>query len=336
MQNSTVTVPQAGEVSQSGFGTNAIERKAETASLALAEQAKAAVQARYIMAMQRPRSLILARERLLADCKRPMFADAAIYHKPVGKGLEGPSIRMAEAATRALTNILTSATAVYDDESKRIIHISATDLEANVTYDADVVLAKTVERSKVPAGRKCVSSRINSNGETTYTIVATDEEIIDKVKANVSKEMRTCLLRLVPGDLLDEAMKTCYATLAQKDAEDPDAAAKEMCDSFADLGVGVAMLTDYLGHDPAKTTPAEMRRLRGIFNAIKAEETTWTEVLLAKVDEKKPEQKQNGDSGKQEAQGGDKPKATSLSDVAAKSRASRVTLEMPPEPNPIT
>lgn len=325
---SMVRVPQAGEMTQQGFGSSAIERRAETSSTALAEQAKAQVQARYIMALQRPRDIMQARQRLLADCKRPLFADAAIYHKPVGEGLEGPSIRMAEAAARALTNILTSATAIYDDAQKRIVHVSATDLEANITYDMDVMIAKTVERARVPQGRKCIGSRINSNGKTTYTIEAIDEEILDKEKAHISKAMRTCLLRLVPGDLLDEAIALCYQTLEKKDAEDPDAAVKRMCDAFVEIGVTVEMLASYLGHETSKTTTAEMRRLRGILNAIKAEETTWAQVVAAEGEGKKPQ----GDPGAEKpaeqtaapaAADAPKDQPATLGDVAAKSKAKR-------------
>jgi hypothetical protein len=277
-----LTVPAAGTMIRTSFGQTDLERKTDTAASALAAQAQAQVQARYVMAMKQPRDLMMVRERLLADCRRPLFADAAIYHKPVGEGLEGPSIRMAEAAARALTNILTSATVVHDDSQKRIIHVSATDLEANITYELDATIAKTIERLRLPEGRRLISQRVNSNGKTTYTIEAIDEEILDKEKAHLSKAMRTCLLRLVPGDLLDEAMNLCYETLDKRDAEDPDAAIKRMCDACAAIGVTVAMLASYLGHEVAKTSKPEMRRLRGILNAISAEETTWAQVLANK------------------------------------------------------
>ena len=70
----------------------------ETTAGALAAQAKAAVEARYIMAMQRPRDWDQVRLSLLKECDRTNFAEVAIYRKPVGQGIEGPSIRFAEAA----------------------------------------------------------------------------------------------------------------------------------------------------------------------------------------------------------------------------------------------
>jgi hypothetical protein len=305
----TVKVPQAGEVQQSGFGSTALERRAETSVTALAEQAKAQVQARYVMAMQRPRDLMLARQRLLEDCKRPKFADAAIYHKPVGDGIEGPSIRMAEAAARAMTNIISSGTAIYDDNEKRIVRVSATDLEANITYDRDITIAKTIERQAVPKGRKVLMSRINSRGNTVHVIEAIDEEILDKEAAHVSKALRTVLLRLIPGDILDEAVEQCYATMAAKDSEDPAAAVKAICDAFVPLGVTVDMLVEYLGHPVPQSTPAEIRKLRGAYNALKAGEATWQQFTAEKKEPTPP-----ADAAKPQ---------TNLGDVAAKAKADR-------------
>jgi hypothetical protein len=317
-----VRVPQAGETAGAGFGSQMIERKAETASAALAEQAKAAVQARYIMALQRPRDLMQARERLLTDCKRPIFADAAIYHKPVGDGVEGPSIRMAEAAARALTNILTSTTAIFDDAQKRIIHVSATDLEANITYDRDVTVAKTIERSRIQEGRRLVGQRVNSRGNAVYIYEATDEEILDKENALASKAMRVCLLRLVPGDLLEEAISLCYATMENRDAADPAAALKRLCDSFAALGVNTAALADYLGHGVDQLSEDERKEMRGVYAAIKDGEATWTQCLEHKRARRAAPAEGKEKTPAPEAKG-DATKPATLADAAAKSKASR-------------
>lgn len=310
-----VRVPNAGEIARQEFGTSGIEHRAETASTALAEQAKAAVQARYIMAMQRPRDLFQVREKLLADCKRPLFAEKAIYNKPIGKGVEGPSIRMAEAASRAMTNVFTDVFAVYDDSSKRIVRVCSSDLEANVTYSKDVTVNKTIERRAQLEGRKILSQRINSKGDTTYTFEATDDEILDRENALASKAMRTCLLRLVPGDILEEAISACYATMENKDAADPAAARKGMCDAFADMGVPVAALVEYLGHTIELTTAAEMKTLRGLFNALKDGETTWAQAIEAKGN--KPAEKTPAPETKTAV------KPQTLGDAAAQSKAKR-------------
>lgn len=264
-----------------GFGEQSIAHVPETSSTALAEQAKAAVQARWIMAMQRPRDLMQARQRLLDDCARPAFADAAIYRKPVGEGVEGPSIRMAEAAARAMRNIYCEVAAIYDDAQKRIVRVSATDLEANLTYPMDVTIAKTIERSRMMEGRKILATRKNSKGKDVFIIEATDEEILDKERAIASKAMRTCLLRLIPGDLLEEAVERCYATRRGEIAKDPAQARKKMVDAFAVLGITATQIAEYLAHPVDITTPDELDTLRSLYAALKDKETTWAEVMDA-------------------------------------------------------
>ena len=321
-QQELIPVPQAvkaGQESKAGFADLALVATGDLSAQALAAQATAQIQARYVMALRKPRDIMVAREKILADSKRPAFAKTAIYHKPIGKGVEGPSIRLAEALGRAMTNILTDVTAVYDDDSKRVVRIIATDLEANLTFTKDVTVKKQVERLKAE-GRKVVSQRINSKGATTYLVEATDDEIMDHENALVSKNMRTCLLRLMPGDLLDEAVQQCYATMAAKDAEDPLAAQKEMLDDFGKLGVTVEQLVAYLGHPVDQTAPTEMRVLRGIFSAIEAGESTWQEAIDAAGGEKaKPEEK--------------KAEPQSLTDVAKAAKEEKKGKKPePPEP----
>lgn len=271
-----------GQKATQGFGEQSLARVAETSSTALAEQAKAAVQARWIMAMQRPRDLMQARQRLLEDCARPAFAETAIYHKPVGDGVEGPSIRMAEAAARAMRNIYCEVAAIYDDAQKRIVRVSATDLEANLTYPMDVTIAKTIERAKPMPGRKIVGQRKNSKGYDVFVIEATDEEILDKERAVASKAMRTCLLRLIPGDLLEEAMDRCYSTRRGEIAKDPTTARKKAVDAFSGLGITATQLAEYLDHPVDTTTTEELDSLRSLYAALKDKETTWSEVMDAK------------------------------------------------------
>ena len=67
----------------------------ETAGTVLAAQAKAQIEARYIMAERHPRDLDIVRAKLIKECKRPGFAAVARYLKPIGRGVEGPSIRFA-------------------------------------------------------------------------------------------------------------------------------------------------------------------------------------------------------------------------------------------------
>jgi hypothetical protein len=282
-RNGSATPAAAGALVKQEFGATEMELRAETASTAAAAQAQAAVQARYIMALRRPRDLDEVRIRLLKECSRPGFAEVARYHKPVGKGVEGPSIRFAEAALRCMTNMLPETSTIYDDQRKRIIRVSVTDLEANVTYTKDIVIEKTVERSSVKQGQEVLRERMNSYGKKTYLVEATEDDLLNKEAALGSKALRGLSLRHLPGDIMDECMVKVISTLENKAAKDPDAERKKLVDAFDSIGVPVADLKTYLGHDLATCSPHELVSLRAVYAAIRDGEATWREALEHKT-----------------------------------------------------
>ena len=256
----------------------------ENAAIAMAAQQKAVVEARYKMALARPRDIDKVRQNMLKDAKRPNFAAVAIYHKPVGKGIEGPSIRFVEAAMRNMTNILTETATVSEDDERRVIRVAVSDLETNTYFSQDVTVTKTVERSKLPQGEKPIRVRTNSSGKPVYILHGTDDDILNKQNALISKAVRTLGLRLIPGDLVDEAIFTVRKTMACQDAQDPDAAKNRIIDAFSRLGVQVESLKEYLGHELSSIDPNELQTLRALYSAIKDGETTWKAVMDDKAD----------------------------------------------------
>jgi hypothetical protein len=276
----------------------ALAKVSETASTAMAAQSKAIIESRYIMAERHPRDFDVVREKLLKDCNRPSFAMVAIYNKPIGKGVTGPSIRFAEAALRAMGNVDISTQTVFDDEERRIVRVSVTDLEANVPYSQDVTITKTVERRKIQAGETFIRTRLNSFGDKLFIIQGTDDDILNKQGALISKAIRTLGLRVIPGDLIDEAMAEVRATQCRKDAEDPDAAKRKIFDSFAEQGVTAEQLKEYLGHAGATLNPKELAELRGLFAALRDGETSWREIMDAHQPAPAEGEKQPAASGK--------------------------------------
>lgn len=264
---------------------------ADTAATAVAAQAKALVEARYIMAVRRPRDMDVVRERMLKECCRPSFAAVARYQKPIGKDRSkwptGPSIRFAEAAVRCMTNITVETMTVYDDREKRIVRVTVTDLEANVPYSQDVTIAKTIERRQKKDGDTVISTRTNSYGDMLYILEATDDDIINKQQALISKAVRTLGLRLIPGDIVDECMDQVMVTQRNADAEDPDAAKRKLFDAFGTLGVQAGQLKEYLGHDAKTLSPKELADLRALFAAIRDGDASWRDVMDARAEAEK-------------------------------------------------
>ena len=272
---------------------------AETASTAVAAQAKAMVEARYVMALRRPRNWDQVRQDLLKECKRPSFAHnkSAFYRKPIGDGVEGLGIRFVEVALRCMTNVLVETSMVYEDDSKEIHRVSVTDLESNLTYPLDVRVTRTVERSKPSDDGSYISVRKNSYGKNVYTVPATDDDLLNKRSAQISKAIRTLGLRIIPGDLQDEAEEIIKSIRMNEAARDPNAERKRISDAFAEIGVKVADLTEYLGHSLDTCSPTELVNLRGIYGAIRDGEASWKSVM-----ENKAEQ-----AGKPAANSGSKP-----------------------------
>jgi len=252
---------------------------AETSGQALAAHAKALVEARYIIAMKQPRDWDKVRQNFLKECERPTFAQVAIYRKPIGEGVEGPSIRFVETALQAMGNVFTDSPTIYDDDDKRIVRVTVMDLEHNVTYSKDVTIMKRVERKHLSEGQVALRSRTNSYGKTVYLVSATDDEILNTENALVSKTLRTQGLRLIPGWLVAEGEDAVRETNRDRAAKDPDAAKRKLFDAFGGIGVTVEQIKRYLGHDGATLTPKEHQELLGLHAAIRDGQTTWREVM---------------------------------------------------------
>lgn len=268
---------------------------AETASTAVAAQARAVVETRYKMALLRPRNWDQVRSDIRKECSRPSFAHnkSALYRKPIGDGVEGLGIRFAEMALRCMTNVMIETMVIFEDDRKEIHRVIVTDLESNVTYPGEFIVFKTIERSKPMDDGSYISVRLNSWKKPVYTIPAQDEEMLNKRQAMLSKAIRTIGLRIIPGDLQDEAEAIIRKVRLDKAAQDPDAEARAIVDAFAALRVRAIDLTAYLGCDIAQCSPAQLVELRGIYGAIRDGEATWKEVMDNKAqndgaDEKPP------------------------------------------------
>lgn len=273
-------------------GPTAMISPHQTAAVAVAAQVAALVKARYELAVMQPRDIDAVRVKLLKECKRPGFADAAIYSKPVGgKSIEGLSIRFAEAAARIMGNLDVQTPVVFEDDEKRIVRCLVVDLEANTGYHKDIVIQKTVERRNLRQGQRPIRTRINSAGEPVHLVEATEEDLANKQGASESKAMRTNILRLVPGDIQEECRRACEETLQNRAAQDPDAERRRVADAFASLNVMPDQLREYLGHDLGTCTPAELVRLRGLFQAIRDGEATWASAMEQAHGERKPAEK---------------------------------------------
>ena len=305
--------------------TSASLEKKELASDVLAAMGRAQVQARYLVARDNKRDWDQVRQRLLSDCERPFFADAALYSKPMGTSkVTGLSIRFAEAAQRAMGNIMPERSVIYDDATKRIVRMAITDLEANVTHFKDIVLEKTVER-KDKKGRTVLSQRMNSYGDVVYLVEATEDELLTKEAAISSKVERMLTLKILPADIQEEAIDAVRTTQRDRDKKDPQAAKNKLIDAFDEIGVRVPDLKAFLGADTLESIqPKDLEALRAVYTAIKEGETNWREVM----------EQRHAARGTKAPEGGTQPSTGNKAKDAAKRAAAGAGKQEPSAADP--
>lgn len=253
---------------------------ADPAAVAAAEMAKSKIQLAYFMATQAPRNQREAWGRIMEACRRPAFAAKAIYAKPVGGGskIEGPSVRLAEEVIRQWRNIMVLTQVVFEDERARRVAVQVIDLEANNQFLREIVTPKTVER-KNAKDRDVLGERLNSNGERVFIVRATEDEMANRESALISKAVRNEGLRLVPADVIEDAMAEAKRTRQKATSEDPEFAIKSLVYRFGEIRVSVSDLERYLGGPIDKASVDQIDELDGILQAIRDRETTWSAVV---------------------------------------------------------
>lgn len=278
--------PRGNQLARRDFSGSSLS-VGSAASDALIAKATADIQARWIMAVRRPRNLDDVRQLMLKECRRPGFADAAVYEVPRGgTKIVGLSIRFAEVAVRCMTNMQPEVVTIYDDTESRIVRCTVTDYESNVTWSKDLSIKKTVERKQLARGQRPLGERTNSYGDRVYIVEATDDDVAIKEAAAVSKALRTLILRCIPGHLQDECLAVCNKVFADKASKDPDGERVRVLDAFANLGVLPSEIEELLGHTTERMAPAEIDRLRKLWAAIGDGATTWPDALAEALAER--------------------------------------------------
>lgn len=260
----------------------------ELAQSSAVAAATAAIQSRYVMAVRRPRSWDEVRVNLLRECDRPTFAKVneqagGWYERPVGGGKKasGLSVRFAEAALREAGNMGVEVVITFDDERVRRGSVVATDYERNTVVARDFVVEKIMERKQCPNGVKPLGTRQNSFKETVYLLPADDGAVEQMTAAVVSKRLRVCIEKLLPGWIVDECRDRLKENIRKAIKADPNAARKAIVDNFARVGVRASQLEHYLGHGLEGSTEDELLDLRSLFSSIQEGVCTWAEAMEA-------------------------------------------------------
>lgn len=289
------------------FAGQEIQQSPETQMAAVAARERALVEAQFLMSERHPRNWDNVRFAMMQHCQRTRFAEIARYSRPVGRELvngewvekkaEGFTTRFTEMLAQEMGNVRLSAVATYEDDLVRIMRFAVLDLEKNVVKEREVAIAKAVERRgyrnkkgewEPPKGRDVISQRLTTQGEPTYLVRATAEELRAKTNAEESRSQRDFITRLCPRDILEDCEDQIRATLEAEVSKDPEAYRKKILDRFAELNIRPSDLDAYMSRPSRLWNAKDIEELRGLYAAIRDGQTSFDEAMRAKFAQAEP------------------------------------------------
>ena len=220
---------------------------------AIADRAVAEIQAQVFMAKQFPRDENQARARILRSCQRPGLASKAIYTYPKGgQRVTGPSIRLAEAIAQAWGNLDFNTVILEQRENESVCLSYCWDVETNTRASRSFIVPHKIS---------------TKHGEK----VLTDPREIYELAANQgARRLRACILSIIPGDIVDEAIEACNVTLSGGNKRPLLDRLRELTDRFMTYySVPLSSIERYFGYPLDSFTEMDGVTLAGIYTALR-------------------------------------------------------------------
>lgn len=245
---------EIGVESLNPFTSAPVAARPTSAELAVATQSArevAEVQAGMIMARRFPRVEVEVVDRILQACTRPTLAEGALYeYSRGGSDIRGPSIRLAECIAQYWGHLDFGWRVLEERPGATKVQTFAWDLQTGTRAQAvfDVV-HETIARGQ----RK---------------ILYDPRDIYEHVANAASRRLRACILRVVPGDVVEAAVRQCEVTLKTKAEVTPERL-KNLVDQFAELGVPKAAIEKRIQRRLESITPGLMVQLGKIYTSLR-------------------------------------------------------------------
>ena len=238
------------------FGGQSKEMSVANAATAIAATKQAQeVQARMVVAKRFPRDEEKSMERILNACTRKTLAESAIYSYPRGgQEVTGPSIRLAECIAQNWGNIEFGYTELEQRQGESTVEAFAWDLETNTRQSK--IFTVQHKRDKKGGGQALTESR----------------DIYELVANQASRRVRSCVLAIIPGDVVDAAVQQCELTMKGGTANNGmslDELITDMILHFANYGVTEEMLCAYIGKNIEAFNEKDVVKLRKVYTSLK-------------------------------------------------------------------
>lgn len=218
-----------------------------------ADQARAVaeVQAAMVVARMNPRDEKTALDRILNACTRVSLAERAVYSYPRGgQEITGPSIRLAEAIAQNWGNLQWGLREISQIGGQSTIQAFAWDMETNTRREVTFTVA--LKRDTKRGSYALTDSR----------------DIYELVANQGARRMRACMLSLIPGDVIDAAVRQCQFTL-QANVDMSKEGLQRTLDAFAEFGVTKTMIEKRFGRHFESLGAGQIVLLRNIYASLR-------------------------------------------------------------------
>ena len=211
------------------------------------------VQGQIIMAKKFPRNYVESCNRIMQACQRKGLAEKAMYEYPRGgTKVIGPSIRLAEALAQNWGNMSFGIVELEQKAGESQVMAYAWDLETNTRQE------KIFSVPHIRSTRK---------GNVSLT---DPRDIYEMVANQGARRLRSCILGIVPGDVVEDALEQCNKTLVDGEKKPLADVIKEVCLYFQrDYNIPIESLEKYIGCKADSFSMNDCIRLRKVYNSIK-------------------------------------------------------------------
>ena len=233
------------------FGSQLPARAAQNAVAEAGQQREIAeVQASMVIAKRFPRNPIEAMDKILQACTRPTLADGALYsYSRGGSEITGPSIRLAEVAAQAWGNVSFGVRELEQRGGESTVEAFAWDMETNTRQ---VKVFQVAHERHTKRG---------------VTRLSDPRDIYELIANQGARRLRSCILGVIPGDVIEAAVRQCEETLHANADTTPDGI-KKLVDAFAKLGVSKEQIEARIQRRLESIRPAQVVQLRKIYASL--------------------------------------------------------------------
>lgn len=234
------------------------------------------VQAAMVIAKKFPRDEVESYNRILRSCQRKSLAESAMYEYPRGgTKVTGPSIRLAETMAQNWGNLDFGITELEQTDGESQVMAYAWDLETNT---------RQVKIFSVPHVRSTKKGNV---------LLTDPRDIYEMVANQGARRLRSCILGIIPGDVVEAAVEECQKTLATGNDEPLIDRVRKGIKMFEDrFSVTQEMVEKYIGCKSEAFSENDMIRLNNVYRSLRdgmAKREDFFEIPTPDSDKEDPE-----------------------------------------------